>query len=204
MRAIIVGTLVIGLVTAAAGPASAQDEVVRPGEWSRGTTLSGFAGMAMDSKHNGPAIGGVIGYEVTPRLTIEGGGSWFEFGDGASAFAGSIKLRARLWGQRTVDPFLTGGVGFYRASFDRASNVAPGFYQRRMRMPATGLGDTSFTDPALVAGAGMNIFVTRHFAVRPDVETLIVLRDRRSHVVTTLSLHAVFHIESHPVTPRVR
>ena len=70
MRAIIVGTLVIGLSAAAAGTASAQDAVVRSGEWSRGTTLSGFAGMAIDSTHNGPAIGGVIGYEVTPRLTV--------------------------------------------------------------------------------------------------------------------------------------
>ena len=203
MRAIMVGALVIGLSAAVGGAASAQ-EVVRPDEWSRGTTLSGFVGMGMDSKHNGPAIGGVIGYEVTPRLTIEGSGSWLEFGEGAHAFAGAVKLRARLWGQRTVDPFLTGGVGFYRASFDRSSNVSPGFYQRRLRMPVSAPGDTSFTDPALVAGAGMNIFVTRHFAVRPDVETFMVLRDRRRHVVTTLSLHAVFHIESHPVTPRVR
>jgi len=203
MRAIMVGTLVVGLSAAGGGAASAQ-EVIRSGEWSRGTTLSGFAGMAMDSEHNGPALGGVIGYEVTPRLTIEGSGSWIEFGDGANAFAGAVKLRARLWGQRTVDPFVTGGVGFYRASFDRPSNVSPGFYQRRLPMPLGAPGDTSFTDPALVAGAGMNIFVSRHFAVRPDAETFIVFRDRRSHVVTTLSLHAVFHIESHPVTPRVR
>jgi hypothetical protein len=46
--------------------------------------------------------------------------------------------------------------------------------------------------------------VTRHFALRPDVESFIVFRDGRSLAVTSLSLHAVFHIESHPVTPRVR
>lgn len=203
MRAYKVGVLIIAI--AAGWPAySGAQEVVRPGEWSRGTTLSGFAGMATDGEHSGPVIGGVAGYEITPRLTIEGSGSWLEFGDGVDAFAGAIKLRARLSGQRTVDPFVLGGVGFYRASFDRPSRVAPGFYRDRLRAPGTGLGDTSFTDPALVIGAGVNFFVTRHFALRPDVESFIVLRNGRSLAVTSLSLHAVFHIESHPVTPRVR
>ena len=203
MRAYRVGILIVAI--AAGMPAyGAAQEVVRPGEWSRGTTLSGFAGMATDGDHSGPVIGGVAGYEITPRLTIEGSGSWLEFGDGVDAFAGAIKLRARLSGQRTVDPFVLGGVGFYRASFDRASSVAPGFYRNRLRAPGTALGDTSFTDPAVVVGAGVNFFVTRHFALRPDVESFIVFRDGRSLAVTSLSLHAVFHIESHPVTPRVR
>ena len=197
-----VGTLAVTMWALA--PAVSAQELVRPGEWSHGTTLSGFAGMAIDSTHSGPAIGGLIGYEVSPRLTIEGGGSWTDFGEGATAFAGAVKARVRLWGQRTVDPFVTGGVGFYRTSFDRTSQVAPGFYRRRLRTPPGAVGQISFTDPALVAGAGMNIFVTRHFAVRPDIETFIVLRDSRSHVVTSLSVHAVFHFESHPVTPRVR
>ena len=203
MRAYRVGVLIVAI--AAGWPAySAAQEVVRPGEWSRGTTLSGFAGLATDGDRSGPVIGGVAGYEITPRLTIEASGSWLEFGDGVDAFAGAIKLRARLSGQRTVDPFVLGGVGFYRASFDRPSSVAPGFYRNRLRAPGTGLGDTSFTDPAVVVGAGVNFFVTRHFALRPDVESFIVFRDGRSLAVTSLSLHAVFHIESHPVTPRVR
>lgn len=204
MRAYRVGVMIVAI--AAGWPASsAAQEVVRPGEWSRGTTLSGFAGVATDGDRSGPVIGGVAGYEITPRLTIEGSGSWLEFGDGVDAFAGAIKLRARLSGQRTVDPFVLGGVGFYRASFDRPSSVTPGFYRNRLRAPGPGgLGDTSFTDPALVVGAGANVFVTRHFALRPDVESFIVLRDGRSLAVTSLSLHAVFHIESHPVTPRVR
>jgi hypothetical protein len=160
--------------------------------------------MAIADEHNGPALGGVMGYEITPRLTIEGSGSWIAFDEGASAFAGALKLRARLWGQRTVDPFVSGGVGFYRATFEHASQPVPGFYRRRLLMSAIVPDRVSFTDPALVAGAGLNIFVTRHFAMRPDVETFIVLRDGHSHVVTTLSVHAVFHFESHPVTPRVR
>lgn len=203
MRAYAVGIL-IAAVTAGWPALGTAQEVVRPGEWSRGTTLSGFAGMATDGDHSGPVIGGVAGYEITPRLTIEGSGAWLAFGEGVDAFAGAIKLRARLSGRRTVDPFVLGGVGFYRASFDRVSRVSPGFYRNRLKPSALALGDVSFTDPALVAGAGVNIFVTRHFAIRPDVESFLVLRDGRTLAVTSLSLHAVFHIESHPVTPRVR
>ena len=205
MRVWIQSVLTGALVGSLTVPALAQtQEVVRPAEWSRGTTLSGFAGLATDGDHSGPVIGGLAGYEITPRLTIEGSGSWLEFGEGADAFAGAIKLRARLTGRRTVDPFILGGIGFYRASFDGASAAAPGFYGNRLRARATRLGDVSFTDPAAVVGAGVNIFVTRHFALRPDVESFIVFRDGRSLAVTSLSLHAVFHFESHPVTPRVR
>lgn len=205
MRAWTQAAGIAALVGSLTVPALAQtQEVVRPDEWSRGTTLSGFAGIATDGDRSGPVIGGIAGYEITPRLTIEGSGSWLEFGDGADGFAGAIKLRARLSGQRTVDPFVLGGVGFYRASFDGGSAVSPDFYRTRLRGPATRLGDVSFTDPAVVVGAGVNIFVTRHFALRPDVESFIVLRDGRSLAVTSVSLHAVFHIESHPVTPRVR
>lgn len=203
MHAHTVGILVVAITAGWPAYAAAQ-EVVRPGEWSRGTTLSGFAGVATDGDHSGPVIGGVAGYEITPRFTIEASGSWLEFGEGASAFAGAIKLRARLSGRRTVDPFVLGGVGFYRASFDHSAAVAPGSYRNRLRVQGTGLGDTSFTDPALVFGAGVNIFVTRHFAIRPDVESFVVLRNGRSPTATSLSVHAVFHIESHPVTPRVR
>ena len=202
MRASRFGALVIAMSAAVCGPASAQ-EGIRAGEWSRGTALGGFAGVAADGEHSGPAFGGVVGWEVTPRLTIEGSGAWFAFDDGAEAFAGSIRLRARLWGERKVDPFVVGGVGLYRASFDRTSAVAPAFYARRMA-PGPGPGDLTFTDPSLVAGAGVNIFVSRHFALRPDVETQIVMRDRRTHLVTSVAMHVVFHIESHPVTPRVR
>jgi hypothetical protein len=202
MRAPLAGITAMALTLTLASAAAAQ-EVVRPGEWSRGTTLSGFAGLATDGDHSGPSFGGVAGWEISPRLTIEGSGAWLDFGDGVDAFAGAIKLRARLSGRRTVDPFVLGGIGFYRATFDSPARVAPRFYGRRLGMPATP-GDTTFTDPALVAGAGLNIFVSRHFAVRPDVESFIVFRGRHRLIVTSVALHAVFHIESHPVTPRVR
>jgi hypothetical protein len=39
---------------------------------------------------------------------------------------------------------------------------------------------------------------------RPDVEATVVRRGGRRHVVTVIAVHAVYHFESHPVTPEVK
>ena len=62
MRAWTQAALIGALVGSLTVPALAQtQEVVRPGEWSRGTTLSGFAGIATDGDRSGPLIGGIAG-----------------------------------------------------------------------------------------------------------------------------------------------
>jgi hypothetical protein len=90
----------------------------------------------------------------------------------------------------------------YRAFYGPASTL-PEFYERRSEFRQLA-GNLTFTDPTVVAGGGMNIFLNRRFAVRPDVAATIVLRDRRHHVITTVGVHAVFHFEDHPVTPAGR
>lgn len=203
MRAIRQAVWITWLCCAMALPAWAQPDV--PGDgWGHGTTLDGFAGVAIDSSRSGALLGGAVGWEVTPRVAIEGSGAWLEFGGGSSAFNGALKMRLRLSGLRTIDPFVQAGVGLYRASFTANPDDAPGFYSRRMstHMEA-GVGAT-FTDPTVVAGGGVNVFLTRQFSIRPDVEAAIVLRDRRSLVVTSVTLHAVYHFEDRPVTPSRR
>jgi hypothetical protein len=193
---------VVVVFVAAAGLASAQTGI-RANEWSRGTTLAGFAGVAIDSPRAGPVFGGTVGWEVTPRLAIEGSGSWTAFGGHADAFGGSLTLRTRLAGHRTVDPFVRGGIGLYRAGFGAQHRDVPAFYGRRMGMhdPGTGLGRT-FTDPTVVLGGGASIFMTRQVAIRPDVEAAVVMRGGHRHVVTRVTLHAVYHFEDRPVTPQ--
>jgi hypothetical protein len=185
--------------------AAAAQPDVRANEWSHGTTLNGSVGITADSSQTGPALGGGMGWEVTPTVAIEGSGSWAEFGHGTTSFAGALKVRLRLAGRRHVDPFVQAGVGLYRATFGTDDGDVPGFYRRRIAAAISGHGDRTFTDPTIVGGGGVSIFVNRHFAVRPDVEAAFVFRDGRTHVVTTAALHAVYHFESHPVTPaRVR
>ena len=188
---------------ALAVPARAQSGP-EANEWGRGTTLTGFAGIAVDSSRQGPLFGGTVGWEITPKLAIEGSGLWVEHGSGADAFAGALKLRAAVFGARTrlraAVPFLQGGIGMYRASF-QAGNDMPGFYRHRMPRDVSRGIRRSFTDPTLVFGGGADVFVSRNLAIRPDVEAMVVLRNSATHVVTAIRFNVVYHIESHPVTP---
>lgn len=193
---------VLSVVCAAligSAPASAQS--AQP-DWSHGTTLSGFAGGSGDGTRNGAAFGGAVGWEVTPRFAVDGIGTWTALDDGADAFAGTMRLRVRIAGHRSVDPFVQGGVGLYRAMFENTDTEMPEFYRRRLH-PASGLSGATFTDPTLVTGGGVSIFIKRWFALRPEAEVTFVIRDG-THVVTSFFLHAVFHFEDHPVTPTRR
>ena len=171
-------------------------------DWSHGTTLSGFAGGSADGTQAGPAFGGTVGWEVTPRFAVDGVGTWTDFGSGADAFSGSLRLRVRIAGHRSVDPFVQAGVGMYRAMFENTDNEMPEFYRRRVD-PAAGPFGATFTDPTLVTGGGVSIFLKRWFALRPEAEVTFVIRNG-AHVVTNVVLHAVFHFEEHPVTPAVK
>jgi hypothetical protein len=180
--------------------ATVSAQSVQP-DWSHGTTLSVFGGGSADGTHAGPVFGGAVGWEVTPRFAVDGLGTWTEFGGGADAFSGSLRLRVRIAGHRTVDPFVQAGVGMYRAMFENTDTQMPEFYRRRVDL-ASPFGAT-FTDPTLVTGGGVSIFLKRWFALRPEAEVTFVIRDG-AHVVTNLVLHAVFHFEEHPVTPAVK
>jgi hypothetical protein len=46
--------------------------------------------------------------------------------------------------------------------------------------------------------------VTRHWALRPEVQETAVLRDARSYWMTTFAFHVAYHFEDHPITPRMR
>jgi hypothetical protein len=189
---------VILLCGAATAPAFAQADV-RNENWTLATTLAGFAGVAADADMTGPEAGGAIGWELTPRFAIEGSGSWIEFGGSRTGFAGALKLRTRLAGERKMDPFVEAGVGLFRASFG-PHDAVPGFYRRRM--PATtGTLGAAFTDPTVVAGAGVTLFLKREIAIRPAVEATMAIRGGRTHVVTAVALHGVYYFEHRPVTP---
>jgi len=183
-------------------PAAAQ--TAPPGnDWSHGTSLSVFGGLAGDSSEAGPLAGAAIGWEVTPAIAIEGSGHWLDRGSGADAFAAALKVQAGLMVPHRAVPFLEAGIGLYRAWFDPAADTVPDFYRHRMAATTPGPGVTStFTDPSFLFGGGVNIFVTRHIAIRPCIESMIVRRDSQNYVVTAVAVHFAYHFESHPVAPR--
>jgi hypothetical protein len=172
-----------------------------PNPWTHGTTLNVFAGAASASSETGPLAGGALGWQITPWVSVEGSGTWFNRRTGADAFAADLKALVNIIAARPVAPFVEGGIGMYRASFDSSRGLLPDFYRARTTGDMGNIGGITFTDPSFVVGGGVNMFVARHVAIRPDIEATIVRRNSQSYVVTSLSVHLAYHFEDFPMTP---
>jgi hypothetical protein len=184
-----------------AAPAFAQTGPTQH-EWGHGTAFSVFGGAASDSSHTGLAGGGSVGWEVAPWFGLEGAAAWLDRGARVDAFAADVTAVVSLTKPGPMVPFLDGGIGLYRASFDPGVSEVPAFYRHRM-MPMSGPLRTAvaFTDPTIVAGGGVNVFVSGHAALRPELQARIVTGDSRTHVVTAFLMRVTYHIENHPVRP---
>jgi hypothetical protein len=181
----------------------AWSQTVSPAEWHRGTTLAGFFGAASISADTDAAAGLALGWELTPHFTLEGRGTWFDTGPRADAFAAVLGARVPLLPARPVGPFLSGGVGMHRATFDAAYSGMPQFYRRRMSGATAPRGET-FDDFAVALGGGVDIFLARHLAVRPEL-TLLVLMDGSDRLALPVyGVQLAYHFESHPITPARR
>jgi hypothetical protein len=146
--------------------------------------------------------GGAAGWEVTPRFGVEAAASWLDRPGADEAFAAALTAHTHLRGLRAVSPFLRGGVGLYRVTFDANARDVPDFYRRRMGAAGAYVrAGRSFTDPSLIAGGGVNVFVSRHVAFRPQIEAIVVRRQSRSHVVTAVTMQVAYHFEEHIITP---
>jgi hypothetical protein len=181
--------------------ASAQ-EAPAAHPWSFGTTLTFAGGAATSASHTGGLLGLGLGWEVRPWLGIDGSGTWFDRPRGADAFAAALSARAAPVAFGSFEPYVLGGFGLYRASFDASRAALPEFYRRRVGAGAEAPIRTHvFTDPAFTLGGGVNLFLSRHVAVRPEVTGLFVRADARQHVVTAFTVQLAYHFEDHPVTP---
>lgn len=180
--------------------ATVAAQTMPPGNtWSHGTTVDVFAGVATASSRGGALAGGAAGWEITPRFGLEGRMTWFDRPGRAEAFAAALTARASLVSMRTAVPFVKGGVGLYRASFETANGNMPDFYRRRL---GAGFGMThTFTDPSFVVGGGVDVFTSQHWAIRAEIEASVVRRQSRSYVVTAVTMGVAYHFEEHPVTP---
>jgi hypothetical protein len=148
--------------------------------WSHGTMLSVFAGADRDGSRTRALAGTGIGWEVVPWFGLEGNGTRFDRGAHGEAFAADVRALVGLPRAGAVVPFVSGGVGLYRTTFERARGV---------------------TDPSVIAGGGLNLFVTQHAALRPEVTSTFVIGDTRTHAVTAVALRMTYHFEGHPINP---
>jgi len=195
-RLILAGALIIANSTAAAAQTT-------PGNiWRHGTTANIFAGVASSASRTRSVVGGGVGWEVTPWVGLEGRFAWQDRARDEDAFAAELGAHVNLLSERPVVPFVKGGVGLYRASFGRVLDDIPEFYRRRLAPPDPALrARQTFTDPSLVVGDGVNVYVSRHVAIRPEIEAIAIRRDGRGHVVTAVTIHLAYHFEEHPITP---
>jgi len=169
--------------------------------WSHGTTINLFTGVATASSNPGMTAGGAAGWEVTRLFGIEGLAEWLDRPQGEEGFAVSLTGQMNLTGARPIVPFVKGGVGFYRAIFDSTATEIPDFYRDRLGTAAPLETRQTFTDPSFVIGGGVQVFVSRHWAIRPDAGLTIVKDHGASYLIPGVSVHAAYHFEDHPVTP---
>jgi hypothetical protein len=113
-----------------------------------------------------------------------------------------LKAQARLAYAGGTNPYVEGGIGLCRSTFDAGQAKVPAFYQKRMvETPAASMMNHTFTDPTFAFGAGLNIIATRHVAIRPAVEVTMVFRNRDTFTMAAGVVRLAYHFENHPVTP---
>jgi len=200
--------ILVSVMTLLAVPAAAlaQSASTIEYDWTRRLAMNGFGGVASAPGDASATFGAGVAWGIAPRWTIEGSGNWFVPTDGVEAFAASLTAQVSLARRMPALPYLKAGVGMYAASFDLARTTPPEFYRRRIGQgggPSLS-GRHDFRDPTIVLGGGVNMLVGRRIGIRPEVETIIVLRDGRSHVVTSGLLRVAYHFEIHQITPARR
>lgn len=168
--------------------------------WSHGTTINLFTGVATASSTAGITAGGAAGWEVTNLFGIEGVAEWLDRPQGEEGFAVTLTGQLNLTRERPIVPFVKGGVGFYRATFDGTATDIPDFYRERIATGGPLETRLTFTDPSFLLGGGVNVFMSRHWAIRPDVGLTIVKDHGASYLITGVTVHAAYHFEDHPVT----
>lgn len=198
-----IGALAVCGLVVGATSAFAQPQPPRPDEWKRGTTLAGFAGVLAERSAVQPAAGAALGWEIAPHLSVEGQGTWLRPGDGAGAFAAQLRARVPLRRNQPVVPFAAAGVGLYRATFDGGAAIEHEFYRRRAGARAPALG-VSFDDFMAVVGGGVDVFLARRLALRPEVAAVMVTDSGHSRVVPLATLQVVYHFDTHEVIAQRR
>jgi hypothetical protein len=183
------------LLLLAASPAGAQSLQPVEHQWSHGTTLGLVGGVGTASDGTGAVLGGSLGWELTPRVGIDGTATWYDRQTGDSSFAATLSVHAGLTRSHALAPFVEGGFGMYIATFDPSETTAiPPFYADRM----TGALAATFVDPAFLMSAGFDLFRTRHIAIRPTIGAVIAVHDARAYTVGQFTVRAEYHFEDHP------
>ena len=154
--------------------------------------------LAAPSSQQRALAGGALGWEVNHRISIEGSGLWLFPRESDNGFAAELKLLANLRRPHLLVPFVGVGIGLYHASFDTTTGSLPDFYERRVTASVVSHRQ-SFTDPSFVFQGGLNLFMTSHVSIRPDVAVRLVTGDSHAYALTAFAAHVTYHFGVHDV-----
>jgi Outer membrane protein beta-barrel domain len=198
-RSAVRSMLVLAAMVVALPVWAQQTEATASADWQHGTTLVGFGGVQSASSNVSAAAGAGFGWEVTRQFSLEGRATWFNVNGGLSDFAATFAAHVPLATARPLVPFVSAGVGVYRASFDSTSTAVPSFYLNRMPVGVPVTGSRSFQDFLVTLGGGVNVFLSNHFALRPEANLMLVTDWSDTRRVGVYGVQLVYHIEQHPI-----
>lgn len=190
--------LALGVFVMAPGRATAQD---RPPAPERGTHLDGLVGVGTTDVHTGAVLSGIVGWRVISEAAAEVRGTWLARGTGASAFHADVGGIFNVLNRERVRPFVGGGFGLYRASFDSSASRMSGFYRARLGTGVVGNQSHTFVDPAFRLSAGVDWRVHARLSIRPEVSGVFVRRGGRGESIAILGCRVGYRFEDRPVTP---
>ena len=182
-----------------ANTAGAQTHTKSDMDWQHGTTLFGFGGAQSALSQVNPAAGLGFGWEVTQRLALEGRATWFRLNEDMPDFAATMSAHVPLTTARSFQPFLTGGLGMYRATYDARSSDAPEFYRTRMTEGGVIAGRRTFQDFLVTFGGGVDVHLTDHFFLRPEANMMLVAAQANHRQMGMYGVQLVYHFEAHPI-----
>ena len=101
----------------AAGTVAAQSSAT-PGTISHPTSAGLLGGVSAGSGDAGPSAGGVLAFEASDRVAVEGRGVFLQRGSGAHGLELTGTALLTIARSERAAPYVAIGGGLYRASFD--------------------------------------------------------------------------------------
>ena len=179
--------LVALLVCALPSPLLAQRNYSRL-EVQRGAELSLFGGATATSTGSAAAFGWSAGWRVSPRVALEGSGTWIEQ-PGIDGFAALFGTRVYLKTTGDMTPFVTIEGGLFHATVDSSQSELPDLYGLRT---IPGAPEKKFNDFVAAGGAGLDLHIGGRIWLRPDARLLVVVDGWRANVVMLAGAHFTF------------
>jgi hypothetical protein len=159
--------------------------------------LSLFGGGASGSSGTGVALGWTLGWKMSGRVAVEGGGWWLDE-PAIEGFAALLGPRISFASMRGAMPFVSAEVGVFRSSVDATDPDVPSFYLERM---TSGPLRRTFDDFVVAGGGGVDVRIKRSLSLRPHGRVLLVTADSNVRAVVMFGVHLAFNFFAQPVLP---